>query len=116
MSKNKQLNGWDIYKSNQLKQAHKNLQERRLLKDRFLEAVVKGALGRIENRGVIVTLKEFKAYFSDIKSDYVNSFLPAATFEPGQSTVTHTKFLFRVRRGVYLVHPDALRGYRLSSI
>ena len=88
----------------------KNKQSERLLKDRFLEAVAKGELGTLEDAGVVVTLKEFKEYFSDIKSDYINSFLPAATFEPGQSTVTHTKYLFRVRKGAYLVHEDVLVG------
>jgi len=82
------------------------------LKERFLEAVVKGELGRPENSGVVVTLKEFKAYFSDIKTQYVSSFMPAAAFQPGQTTVTHTKFLFRVRRGVYLVHADAIAEFR----
>ena len=86
----------------------KNKQGERLLKERFIEAVVKGELGTPEESGTVVTLKEFKEYFSDIKSDYVNSFLPAATFEPGQSTVTHTRYLFRIRKGAYRVHPDVL--------
>jgi len=78
------------------------------LKYRFLEAVVNGELGSRENSGIIVTLKAFKTYFSDIKTDYVNSFLPAATIETGQRTITHTKFLYRVKKGVYLVHGDVL--------
>lgn len=78
------------------------------LKQRFLFAIIKDELGSHENSGVVVRLKDFKAYFSDIKTDYINSFLPAATFEPGQSTVSHTKYLYRVRKGVYLVHPDAI--------
>ena len=84
------------------------------LKDRFLLAVVNGDIGRVENSGVIVSLKEFKAHFNDITSDYINSFLPAATIEPGQRSVTNTKYLFRVKKGVYLVHPEVLEGYRLS--
>jgi len=86
-------------------------QQGRLLKDRFLEAVARGELGTLENSGTVVTLKEFKAYFSDITTQYISSFLPAATFEPGQSSVSHTKYLFRVRKGAYLVHPDALLAY-----
>ncbi|MCW8935534.1 MAG: hypothetical protein OQK98_12485 [Gammaproteobacteria bacterium] len=82
------------------------------LKDRFLLAVVNGEIGRVENSGVIVSLKEFKARFKDIKSDYINSFLPAATIEPGQLSVTKTKYVFRVKKGVYLVHPEALEEYR----
>lgn len=74
------------------------------LKERFFEAVLNGELGTLTESGYVVTLKEFKAYFSDIKSDYINSFLPAATFEPGMSSVTQTKFVFRLRKGVYLLH------------
>jgi len=87
-------------------------QENRLLKDRFLEAVAKGELGSVENSGTVVTLKEFKMHFSDIKTDYINSFLPAATLQPGQSSASHTRYLFRVRKGTYLVHPDALLVYQ----
>jgi len=82
------------------------------LKDRFLLAVVNGEIGRVENSGVIVSLKEFKAHFNDITSDYINSFLPAATIEPGQRSVTKTKYVFRVKKGLYLVHPEVLEGYR----
>lgn len=82
------------------------------LKERFLQAVSNGELGTVEKEGTVVTLKAFKAYFSDIKTQYVSSFLPAATFEPGQCSVTHTKFVFRLRRGVYLLHSDALKPYR----
>jgi len=81
------------------------------LKIRFLEAVSGGDLGEFDDSGVIVTLKEFKSYFKDVKSDYVNSFLPAAVIEAGQKTATHTKFLFRVRKGVYRVHPDAMDAH-----
>jgi len=78
------------------------------LKQRFITAIKKGELGHFDERGTIVTLKEFRTYFSDIKTQYVMSFLPAATIEPGQSTMSHTKFVFRVRKGVYRVHPDVL--------
>ena len=80
------------------------------LKNRFLSAVANGEIGRVENAGVIVTLKEFKAHFNDIKSDYINSFLPAATIETGQHSITTTKYVFRVKKGVYLVHPEVLEA------
>ena len=96
----------DIHKENA-----ETTQQSRQLKDRFLEAVIKGELGSVENSGRVVTLKAFKAYFSDIKTDYINSFLPAATLEPGQTSASHTRYLFRVRKGVYLVHPDSLAAY-----
>ena len=86
------------------------------LKIRFLEAVSGGDLGEFDDSGVIVTLKEFKSFFKDVKSDYVNSFLPAAVIEAGQKTATHTKFLFRVRKGVYRVHPDAMEAHVPDSV
>jgi len=89
-------------------------QNKVLLKDRLIEAIVSGELGSIEDRGIVFTLKEFKDVFSDIKTDYINSFLPAATIEPGRESMTRTKFLFRVRKGVYLVHPDVLEIARIK--
>ena len=59
---------------------------------------------------LIVSLRKFKANCTDIKSDYINSFLPAVTLEPGQRSVSHTIYLFRVKKRVYLVHPEALVG------
>ncbi|MFK5894075.1 MAG: hypothetical protein QM504_12710 [Pseudomonadota bacterium] len=87
-----------------------------ILKQRFLEAVNKGELGSISDRGVVVTLREFKAYFSDVKSDYINSFLPASTIEPGRAMATHTRFLFRIRSGVYLVHVDVIESVIENSV
>jgi len=84
------------------------LNKEKHLKGRFLEAIVKGELGSFEERGAVVTLQEFKLYFNEIKTQYVSSFMPAATFEPGQSTPTRTKFLFRVKKGVYRVHGEVL--------
>ncbi len=76
------------------------------LKVRFLAAVRGGELGSVNERGVMVTLEEFRDFFSDITSDYVSSFLPAATLEPGRLQMTRTKFVFRSQAGVYLVHDD----------
>jgi len=86
-------------------------QNKGLLKDRLIEAIVSGELGSIEDQGIVFTLKEFKSVFHDIKTDYINSFLPAATIEPGRETMTRTKYLFRIRKGVYRVHPDLLNLY-----
>ena len=88
----------------------------KLLKDRFLRAVVLGELGELEEVepgffGLVITLKAFKLCFSDITSQYVSSFMPAATFEPGQFRPTKTRFLFRLRKGAYLVHSDVLVAY-----
>lgn len=81
------------------------------LKQRFLEAISSGDLGEVDDFGVIVSLKQFKVFFMDVKSDYINSFLPAAVIETGQYTATHTKYLFRIRKGVYRIHPDAIEEH-----
>ena len=78
------------------------------LKSRFINAIASGELGKIDEQGIVFTLKEFKAHFSEIKTDYINSFLPASTMEAGRIEMTNTKFLFRIRKGVYRVHPDLL--------
>jgi len=78
------------------------------MKERFLNAVISGELGKEDEFGVFVTLKEFKHYFCDMKTGYINSFLPAAVIETGQYHATNTKYLFRIRNGVYRVHPQAI--------
>jgi len=79
------------------------------IKEMFLNAVITGELGRTDDYGVIIELREFKMFFKDeIKTDYINSFLPAATIEAGQSSASHTKYLFRIKKGLYRVHPDAI--------
>jgi len=78
------------------------------LRSRFINAISSGELGRVDEQGIIFTLKEFKLYFAEIKTDYINSFLPASTIESGRMEMNHTKFLFRIRKGVYRVHPELL--------
>ena len=78
------------------------------LKTRFFMAIISGELGKTDDKGVIVELKDFKKYFSDVTTDYVNSFLPAATIEKGLSSMSHTKYVFRLKKGIYRAHPDAL--------
>jgi hypothetical protein len=78
------------------------------MKERFLNAIIAGELGKQSDFGVIVTLKEFKQYFREMHTGYVNSFLPAAVIETGQYSVNNTKYVFRVRNGVYRVHPQAI--------
>jgi len=78
------------------------------LKQLFLSAIEKGELGGVQVQGVIITTKEFKFYFLDIKTQYVTSFMPAATIEPGRCMMTHIKFLFGTCKGVYRLHPDLI--------
>ena len=76
MSKNKnekRSTTQKLYKMNTHKQTGDKPLDDRQLKDRFLEAVVKGELGSIEISGAVVTLKEFKVFFSDITTQYVSS-------------------------------------------
>ena len=79
------------------------------LRSRFISVIASGELGRVDESGTIFTLKEFKHCFSEIKTDYINSFLPASTIESGRMEMSHTKFLFRIRKGVYRVHPELLQ-------
>lgn len=76
------------------------------LKERFLAAVLSGELGARDDHGILVELKEFKKYFSDVPRNYVGSFLPAATIEPGQYSMTSTKYVFRIKQGIYRIHPE----------
>jgi len=76
------------------------------LRQRFLAAVCTGQLGTQSDSGVVMTLKEFKAFFPDVNRNYAGSFLPAATLEAGRLQMTHTKYLMRLRKGVYRVHAD----------
>lgn len=83
------------------------------LKQRFLDAIISGELGTTTEQGITVSLREFRFYFNDINTQYVSSFLPAATIDTGQVSITHTKFVFRIRKGVYLIHADAIDEHRL---
>jgi len=58
----------------------------------LLEAVLTGQLGTIEDRSVVVTLKQFKTYFSDVTGGYINLFLPASTIEPGAQPLPALNF------------------------
>ena len=85
------------------------------LKQDFLKAITEGELGTWDDIGVTVSLREFRQYFKDIESGYLTSFLPASVIEEGQCSASHTRFLFRIKKGLYRVHPDALDEYCLLS-
>jgi len=80
------------------------------LKQRFLEAVRSGRLGRQKAHGVEVTVKEFQAFFADINDNYTGSFLSAAAIDAGRSQMTNTQYVVRLRKGVYLVHSDVFKS------
>jgi len=79
------------------------------IKEIFLNAIICGEIGKKDVYGVFVELSEFQMHFKDvIKSDYINTFLPAATIEKGRCHASQTKFLFRIKKATYRVHPDAI--------
>jgi len=79
------------------------------LKEQFLSAVVAGKLGSRDPQGeTIVTLQEFKHYFAEVKPSYSGIFLSGSVIETGQYTPTHSRFVFRIAKGVYKIHPAAL--------
>jgi len=51
------------------------------LRQRFLAAVRRGELGSQGEYGVELTIKEFKAFFSDINRNYPESFLTTAALD-----------------------------------
>ena len=77
------------------------------LKQRFLQAVSSGELGKSTQFGTVVTVLELKTYFNDINTEYLETFLPAATIEQGRCAITDTRYVFRIKNGVYRVHSDA---------
>ena len=77
-------------------------------------AVRSGELGTRSGSGVVVTIEEFKAFFQDVNRNYITSFLPMAAIEPGCLQMSHTKYIFRLHRGVYLVHPDVFKPEKIS--
>ena len=82
------------------------------LKERFLNAVISGEIGSKGPQGISVTVYEFKEHFRDLDTGYLTSFLPAAVIEQGQYHTTHTKFVYRVRKGIYCIHADAIEEQR----
>ena len=94
------------------------IKTRETLKKRFLDAVNCGELGTIDDYGVVVTVREFKLYFRDIKTDYIGSFLPAASIEEGQTTATHMINLMCLPIILYLLHSQrlCLIPYSVASI
>ncbi|VAW70445.1 hypothetical protein MNBD_GAMMA10-1151 [hydrothermal vent metagenome] len=79
------------------------------LRDRFLAAVRSGQLGTRSGPGVVVTIGEFKRFFQDVNRNYVTSFLPMAAIETGRLQMTYTKYIFRLQRGIYFVHPGVFK-------
>ncbi len=83
------------------------------LKHKFLDAVVDGKLGIMTESGLVVTTKEFVAYLeNESRPEYLRSYLPSVAIEPGRHMMQHNKYLFRLRQGVFRVHPDAITEHK----
>ena len=81
------------------------------LKQLFLQALANGDMGSIDDSGVVITLKELQQHFPDIDTQDIIAFLPEATLEQGQNTLTDKRFLYRIGEQAYRVHPDAIEEY-----
>ena len=81
------------------------------LKHQFLDAVISGGIGTRTERGLIVTTKEFVLYFENntkSKIDYLRSYLPSVSIEAGRHDMKHNKYLYRIGRGIFKIHEDAI--------
>lgn len=75
------------------------------LRNRFLDAVINGQLGR----GITVTRSDFVDYFTEDNPNTTGCFLSNSEMETGAShSLTYQHFTLRIREGVYHIHPVAL--------
>ncbi len=86
------------------------------LKDKFLDAIIEGGLGVLTKDGIIISSKEFTHYFitRGHKKEYLRCYLSSVVIEPGRHAMLHNKFLFRIKQGVFRLHPDAISRYLLN--
>ena len=75
------------------------------LRERLLDALIAGQIGH----GIVVTRQEFIQHFSDVGEGYTGVLLSNAeiTTAPPHSP-TYKYFTIRLRKGVYLIHPNAI--------
>ena len=79
------------------------------LKHQFLDAVISGELGTQTERGMMVTTKEFVQYFiHESKKSYLRCYLPSVSIETGRYEMKHNKYLFKIGRGIFKIHEDAI--------
>lgn len=76
------------------------------LRDRFLDALIDGQLGK----GIVVSRKEFMEFFPEDNSATTGVFLSNSEITTGAPhSPTYTHFTLRVVEGLYRVHPQALQ-------
>jgi hypothetical protein len=78
------------------------------LRERFLDALIDGRLGR----DGVVSRQEFMAFFCDDKQTYTGVFLSNSEVQTGQHSPTYRHFTIRLAQGVYRVHPEAISERR----
>ena len=75
------------------------------LKEIFLDALIDGKIGN----GIIVTRKEFMAYFSSENSATTGCFLSNSEIKTGvPHSPTFDHFTLRVSSGIYRIHPQII--------
>lgn len=75
------------------------------LRERFLDAIIDGQLGK----GLVVTRQEFMQHFQSYNAATTGVFLSNSEMETGiLHSPTYTHFTQRISEGVYRVHPSAL--------
>ncbi len=89
------------------------------LKHHFLDAVVTGEIGRRTEKGLIITTREFVQYFEnkyESKCDYLRSYLPSVSIEAGRHDMKHNKYLFKIGRGIFKIHDDAINMHYVKHM
>ena len=89
------------------------------LKHYLLDAVISGEIGEHTEKELIVTTKEFVDYIAGKHqggNDYCRSYLPSVSIEAGRRERKHNKFLFKVGRGIYKIHENAIHWYYANHV
>jgi len=88
------------------------------LKHQFLEAVINEKIGTKTDFGLVITTKEFVNFMKKSRSsiDYLESYLSSVTIEPGRKAMMHNKYLFRVKQGVFRIHPEAVLKHKIKHL
>jgi len=73
-----------------------------IFKHRIVNAYIQGELSKE------FCIMDVRRLFPLVAYTFITSFLPSATIEPGRTSASHTRFLFRRGKGQYRFHDDAL--------
>jgi len=87
-----------------------------LLRKRLMQALENGDIGHSTPLGIEFSSAEYILFFDDLNPLYRRAFLPASTIESGRTQATNVKFLYRIRRGHYRLHHDAINIFKNEAI